>query len=85
MRGVAAQRTRSPSDGVLWISIEGGFAGRVTLLSSASKAAMSADMDLDLAVLGGDGAAIELGNPWGEASGTRRFSRPPTQPQGKVL
>jgi len=81
---LGVQRTRSPSDGVLWMSIEGGFAGSVTLLSSASRAAISAAVDLPLE-FSGNGAAMELGRPWGEASGTRRFSKPPTQPQGKVL
>lgn len=82
---LGAQRTRSPSDGVLWMSIEGGFAGRVTLLSSASKAAISAAVNLELEFSGTVGTAMELGRPCGEASGTRRFNKPPTQPQGKVL
>lgn len=78
------------------MSIEGDLDGRATLLallSCASRAAMSAALVDEmmlfllmlLLLLLLQLVVAVLGRPCGEASGTRRRSRPPTQPQGKVL
>lgn len=72
-----------------------GRATLLALLSCASRAAMSAAlveemmlfllMLLLLLLLLLQLVVAVLGRPCGEASGTRRRNRPPTQPQGKVL